>query len=560
MSPVVSGDGSTLYVCNRFDNNISVVNTATATEVTTIPVVREPVAMAITTSSSHLFVANFLPTGAVNPGDFSAVISVIDTSTNNKVADISLPNGSIGTRGICMSSDGNYAYVTHQLSRYQIPRVQLDRGWAFTNAVSVIDVSSRELVNTFLLDEVYRGAGTLWACACTTTGTKKLCVTHAGSHELSIIALPGVHYRLNNLPYTGGFSDEPNDVPNDLGFLSGLRKRISLPGKGPRAIAIIGREAYITEYFSDSISVVNIDTGNVGQILLGPQNPPDLAREGEKLFFDCTISYQNWVSCSSCHIDGRPDALNWVLAPTGDGSRSRSTRSTLYSPMTPPTDIIADLPDAYTEILVGFEGDLFFTNPDAEADANAIHEFMIALEPVPSPYLVNGQLSEAAQSGKLIFQNRCAFCHSGTYYTDMQMHNVGTGETPGEELDTPTLIEVWRTAPYLQDGRAATMEEVLTTYNPSNQHGTTSDLSSQQIDDLAEYVLSISAPLRQFAGDFEPDGDVDGYDLDTLTAAWLSQPGDDNWNAVCDISTPKDNFINFKDYAVFAKDWRAVAE
>jgi mono/diheme cytochrome c family protein len=228
--------------------------------------------------------------------------------------------------------------------------------------------------------------------------------------------------------------------------------------------------------------------------------------------------------------------------------------------MTPPTDIIADLPDAYTEILVGFEGDLFFTNPDAEADANAIHEFMIALEPVPSPNLVDGQLSADAQQGKTLFQARCAFCHSGTYYTDMQMHDVGTGETTGEELDTPTLIEVWRTAPYLQDGRAATMEEVLTTYNPSNQHGTTSDLSSQQIDDLAEYVLSISAPHRQFAGDFEPDGDVDGYDLDTLTAAWLSQLGDGNWDERCDIAEPANNFIDFDDYAVFAKDWQVGVE
>ena len=34
--------------------------------------------------------------------------------------------------------------------------------------------------------------------------------------------------------------------------------------------------------------------------------------------------------------------------------------------------------------------------------------------------------------------------------------------------DVPTLAEVWRTAPYLQDGRAATMREVLTTYNPED--------------------------------------------------------------------------------------------
>ena len=105
------------------------------------------------------------------------------------------------------------------------------------------------------------------------------------------------------------------------------------------------------------------------------------------------------------------------------------------------------------------------------------------------------------------------------------------------------------------------MQEVLTTYNPGNQHGMTSDLSPAETDDLAEYVLSISEIADySYPGDFEPDGDVDLDDLDTLAAAWLSKPGDDNWNAVCDIFTDTDNIINFKDYAVFAEDWQAGVE
>ena len=105
------------------------------------------------------------------------------------------------------------------------------------------------------------------------------------------------------------------------------------------------------------------------------------------------------------------------------------------------------------------------------------------------------------------------------------------------------------------------MQEVLTTYNPSNQHGVTSDLSSQQKGDLAEYVLSLPEPAQPgYPGDFEPDGDVDGYDLGTFVAAWLSKPGDGNWNPDCDIFTDTDNIINFKDYAVFAEDWQAGVE
>ena len=67
---------------------------------------------------------------------------------------------------------------------------------------------------------------------------------------------------------------------------------------------------------------------------------------------------------------------------------------------------------------------------------------------------------------------------------------IGPDRRGIKEFDTPTLVEVWRTAPYLFDGRAATMLEVLTKFNPKDTHGATSKLSKQQIADLAEYVLS----------------------------------------------------------------------
>jgi hypothetical protein len=53
------------------------------------------------------------------------------------------------------------------------------------------------------------------------------------------------------------------------------------------------------------------------------------------------------------------------------------------------------------------------------------------------------------------------------------------------------LIELWRTAPYLHDGSAATVRDVLTTRNPRDRHGQTSDLSKQEINDLCAYLLSL---------------------------------------------------------------------
>jgi len=65
------------------------------------------------------------------------------------------------------------------------------------------------------------------------------------------------------------------------------------------------------------------------------------------------------------------------------------------------------------------------------------------------------------------------------------------GVDAGRPFDTPTLIEVWRTAPYLHDGRAYRIQDVLTRCNPNDKHGVTSTLAPQEINDLSEYILSL---------------------------------------------------------------------
>ena len=75
----------------------------------------------------------------------------------------------------------------------------------------------------------------------------------------------------------------------------------------------------------------------------------------------------------------------------------------------------------------------------------------------------------------------------------MNKYDVGTGigRQEGIKFDTPILIEAWRTAPYLHDGRAATMKDVVTEFNKDDKHGQTSNLSEKEIDLLVEYVMSL---------------------------------------------------------------------
>jgi cytochrome c peroxidase len=214
-------------------------------------------------------------------------------------------------------------------------------------------------------------------------------------------------------------------------------------------------------------------------------------RKGEFLFNDAGHCFQQWQSCVSCHpADARSDGLNWDLLNDGIGN-PKNSKSLLLSHETPPVMMTGIRADAETAVRAGIKYIQFASLPDA--DASAIDAYLKALEPVPSPYLVNGELIESAIRGKTIFgKAQCNLCHGPPLYTNKQKYEVGTGI--GREkhtmFDTPTLIEVWRTAPYLHDGRAATMEEVLVEFNPEDKHGVTSNLSDEEINDLVEFILS----------------------------------------------------------------------
>jgi len=510
MAPVLSSNTKTLYVCNRFDNNVSVIDLASRKQVTQIPVQREPVAAALTPDGRFLFVNNHIPAGTANKGNIAAVVSVIDTMNNKVITTIELPNGTTALQGICISPDGRYAYAAHILARYTVPTTQLERGWINTNALSIIDVESKQLFDTVLLDDVDNGAANPWAVGCTNDG-KYVCVTHAGTDELSIIDVNALLEKIrkyhadekNTQSRTTGqysygsydaVSTPTSNIPNELSFLYDIRKRIKLCGKGPRALAIIGSNIYVAEYFTDSLTLVDINkTAGIKTtaLPLGPTPQLTQKRRGEMLFHDASLCFQHWQSCASCHPGGaRVDALNWDLLNDGLGN-PKNTKNLLFAHRTPPAMITGVRKSAEDAVRSGIRHILFAVRPEEEV--NSIDEYLKSLEPVPSPYLVKGKLSASAKRGLKIYSKaHCDSCHKGALHTDLQQHNVGTGDglDKGRSFDTPGLVEAWRTAPYLYDGRAVTIEEVLKKYNLEDKHGLTSNLSDKEIRDLANFVLS----------------------------------------------------------------------
>jgi YVTN family beta-propeller protein len=504
-SPVLSPDERTLYVCNRFDNDIGVLDRATGKELRRIAVPREPFAAAVTPDGKFLLVANHLHAGRSNGEVVAATVSVIDCAAGKVTKEIPLPNGSMQLREIQVSPDGRHAAVVHILGRFHLPTTQIERGWINTSALSLIDLPKMSLLNTVLLDNINAGAATPWAAAWTHDG-KRLLVTHAATHELSIVDFPALLARLEKMPaaldpnkpldYTAA-SRTAADVPNDLSFLVGTRQRVRLSGKGPRSLAIAGGRAWIAHYFSDVLDAVDFgtDPARTESHPLGPPPKMTAARLGELHFNDATLCFQGWQSCSSCHShDARVDGMNWDNLNDGIGN-PKNAKSLLLAHATPPSMWLGVRTNAYVAVRAGIRNSLFTVQPPEVADQ--LDEYLKSLKPMPSPRLVNGKLSPAAERGRKLFSSEavgCAECHSGKFFTDQKFHNVGTVgkyDQPSDKFDTPTLIEAWRTAPYLHDGSAATMRDVITSRNASGDHGNVKGLTAEQLDDLAAYVLSL---------------------------------------------------------------------
>jgi YVTN family beta-propeller protein len=489
-SPVMNPDGKTLYVCNLFNNDVSVIDITGGKEIGRIPVIRQPYCAGITPDGTVLVVANALPAEkSTDTGNIACKISLVTTATRKVTDTIALPRGSHSTFGLAISPDGNHAFVTHLIGEFTIPAVLVEGGWVHRNNCAIIDIKGRKLLNDVCLDDATMGSANPWKIACTGDASI-LCIVHSGSNDLSVINLQQMMTKV----------DVSESLDHNFTTLVGIINRwVPVIGKAPKTLAIIGNKLYTAGYYADNIEIFDLSPPPApdhppgvtasGTITLGPSQPFTSKRKGEYHFYDARICLLKWQSCHSCHPLTRPDAMNWGLL--GANYLAKNTPSMLYSWWTPPTSWAGKQKNAYESIRAHIRSELFM-EPD-EKIAVCIDTFFMNMKPVPSPYLVKGELSKAARRGKTIFTNttkvNCSDCHPGPLCTDNQFHNTGVPD-PWDNLrvwNTPTLIEVWRTAPYGHLGSFDKIEDML----KLKTHCNAGDWGENDFKDLLEYVLSL---------------------------------------------------------------------
>jgi len=275
-------------------------------------------------------------------------------------------------------------------------------------------------------------------------------------------------------------------------------KRVDCGGFGPKGIAVSPSDGtiYVANYFSDTVAALDPKTCEVkAEIPVGPPLEMTTERKGEFLFNSALHCFQNWLSCTSCHPEVRADGVNWDLLNDGM-TNPKNAKSLVGSWQTPPSMALGVRARMEVAVEKGFKF-IQFAQPTQE-EMDAVSAYLRSVKFIPSPWhrKPDGSLDDAAKRGRKVYGKAgCNVCHPPPLYTNLQMFDVGThggrdfkGRT---KFDTPTLIEMYRTAPYLHDGRAATLAEVLTKHNKNDLHGTTSNLSKQELDDLVAFLMTL---------------------------------------------------------------------
>lgn len=513
-----SRNGAAAYVTLQGVGHLVKLHPATGVQQGTVSVGATPRGIAITGDSSRIFVTRFISPATegqvieVDGGTFSVTRTIAlatDPGPDTESSGRGVPNY---LNSIAIQPDGKRAWIPSKKDNTLRGLFRDGKALTFESTVrtivSQIDLTTHAEVLSSRLDLNDREMANVVAFSplgdyafVSTQGTNQIEVIDAYSRQIS----------------TGII-----DV-----------------GRAPRGLLITpGGRLFVQNFMSRSVSVYDVSgilnsTSNAAPKLadISTVATEPLAANvlrGKQIFYnaaDRRMSRDRYISCASCHQDGGSDGRVFDFSDRGEGLRKTialNGRRGTGQGRVHWTGNFDEIQDFEQDIRGGFGGLGFMTDAQFNAgtrntalgdkkagiseDLDALAAYVTSLGSVGrSPYRnPDGSLTADAAAGQAIFRGvgQCISCHVGADFTDSaggMLRDVGTikpssGKRMGATLtgfDTPTLRGLWDSAPYLHDGSAATLLDVLNDAKATGKHGNVAALTATEVNQLVSYLQQI---------------------------------------------------------------------
>ncbi len=518
-----SPDEKFLYVVDSYSSEVSIIDLQTKTELKRLMAGNNPVAEAFSPDGSQVYVTSrrTLPMPYGTPP--MTELTVIDAVTQ-RVKDRKVFKSAYIMENVAFTPSGDMAIATLIRPKNLIPSLQVEKGWMMTHGIGIIETGKNGRTIQLLTDEPNAYYSDPFDVVVTPDGQTAF-VSHAGANVITVIDLKAIRKLLAE-----STQEDLDYYSNHLGISSKyIIKRIKT-GANPKGIVLSpdGKLLYVAERLEDKIAVINTETLEVeNSINLNGPSRITVARQGRRLFNNSGHTFQNQYACYTCHPDSHEDGLVYNMAGSDMGRNLANVQTLRDIKEIPPYKWNGKNSSVYKQDGMRFSTILTRTEAFNYDDLDALVAYILTgiKNPPNLRYNPTGDLTEAQKRGKKIFyrthtncgkpipvENQCATCHPPPYFTNKTMVDVGTlSETDDPMLlDVPQLNNVYESAPYLHDGRAATLEELWTKFNDNDKHGVGNDMMKDQLNDLVEYLRS----LRD--AKYYKD-DIEGYKADIIT-------------------------------------------
>lgn len=541
-SAALANGGQLIVAANMLNNTVSFVRAFAAELDVEVPVGRDPRSVAVTPDSTRALVVNrgdgtltvleivtrsviqtipvgILPYGVVPIDNTRALVSL---EGENALVIVDITSGTITERIDTPPSPaglavwGDLVYITHLWSgRFSLVHLPQRR------VVDSIGFEGNITLSQAIGLDVLRGTAYLPQTRLNNTAdsptydARVFPVVNVVDLELMGRRAPqrialDIADRPVNMPFAAVVDQErrwlyvANAGSNDISVID-LTTNLAVANikvsSNPRGLLLTANAGtlYVHNMIEGTISVIDTSRLEVVDIIpISSLSIPADVYVGAQLFHsaaDPRLTTGGWLSCASCHFEGRAGGLVWE-----DYNGQRQDTPLLYRlGETAPYnhrgtwDELADIEHKIRSLHAGLglieDGDPFPPQGDPNGgralDLDTLGAYLLTLDGPPQPAARDTQA--VTRGAELFNALNCADCHAGEIFTNGQRYDVGTGG----EFDTPSLRWLTYSAPYLHDGSVTALEDL---FIMPGAHRLIDTRPLDEIRDLVKYLESLPAP------------------------------------------------------------------